>query len=72
MNRQLRADRLVRILQVIAGWDAPLTWERLAAEIEGRLGETWTRQSLARNDQIREAFALRKKVLRAELIDAIE
>lgn len=60
-----------KIIGVIDGWDprTKLSWENLVAAVQTHLGRPYSRQALARHDQIKLAFKTRKKHLRDNVSD---
>ena len=66
MTTRLNDDKIARIVRAIEGWHAPFTWDALVHEVARRLGETWTKQSLARNPRIARAVQLKRELLRGD------
>lgn len=51
-------------MAILDGWVGPLTWNALIDGIAKRLYTFYTRQTLYKHERIRNAFAIRKKLLK--------
>lgn len=57
-------DKLIeQVVEILDGWTGPLSWNALLVQVESRLQQSYTRQTLYKHERIRLAFALRKKAL---------
>lgn len=70
-NKRQRSSNLTdqdieRILGVLDGWSGKLTWTLLIDEIEKRLKEHYTRQTLASYNRIQSTYTLVKERLKDE------
>lgn len=61
-----------RIVRILDGWSGKLTWNSLINEIEFRMKERYTRQTLSKHSRIKDAYSLTKKRLSSknEVIDS--
>lgn len=58
--RNLDDQAIERIVGVLDGWSAKLSWESLIDEIEKRLGVRYTRQALDKHARIKSAYQVTK------------
>ena len=77
MKREKRAGRargrnlddvsIRAIVELLDGWNGPLTWKLLIDAVEKRLHSRYTRQTLFQHARIYHAFQIRKRQLRNQL-----
>lgn len=75
-NKRQRSSNLTdhdieRILGVLDGWSGKLTWTLLTDEIENRLKEHYTRQTLASYNRIQSTYTLVKERLKDEIAEEL-
>lgn len=63
--RNLSADDISDIVELLDGWTGKLTWELLIEAIRSRKRVMYTRQALHKHERIKQAFAVRKRLLSA-------
>ncbi len=61
--KNLTDDDIEIIVEIFDGWEGKLTWNKLIQEIELRLKEQYTRQTLAKHTRIKSAYNLTKERL---------
>jgi hypothetical protein len=61
--KNLDAQDIKRIVEILDGWSEKLTWDLFIDAIEMRLFNRYSRQALFKHERIRNAFELRKKNL---------
>lgn len=59
--KNLDGGLVLQIVEILDGWDGPLSWEKYIDSIEKRIGQRYTRQALFKHADIRLAFVTRKK-----------
>ncbi|GIT99121.1 hypothetical protein [Sulfurovum sp. TSL1] len=64
-SKNLNDDSIEKIVEILDGWSKKLTWDDLINEIDFRLKERYTRQTLAKHARIKSAFNLTKKRISA-------
>lgn len=63
-SKNLDDQAIEEIVKIIDGWTGKLTWELLIKAILIRMYQEYRRQALYNHVRIRDAFALKKKMLR--------
>jgi len=63
MPKHLTPELIEQIVEIINGWSGKLTWPLIVAAVERNLGWKYTRQTLAKNDDIKDAFLIKKEQL---------
>jgi len=60
-SKNLTDGDIEKIVEIFDGWSGKLTWDDLISEVELRLKECYTRQTLAKHPRIKSAYDLTKK-----------
>ncbi|SEH15756.1 hypothetical protein SAMN05428974_1512 [Sphingopyxis sp. YR583] len=66
MARKLTDSEIKKIVDLLAGWKGPLSWEMLSKRCEGLIFRRPARQTLARTARIAIAFSTTKDRLQVE------
>ncbi len=61
--KNLDGGLVLQIVEILDGWDGPLTWDSYIDAIDKHIGQRYTRQALFKHADIRLAFATRKQTL---------
>ena len=64
MIKKKKEENVQEVIAIIDGWSGKLTWEALIKRVLVKLNRSYTRQGLAKHEEIQFAFEERKKVLR--------
>jgi len=65
MAKHLTLGDIDKVLELIDTWEYELTWNNLVSACEAKLDITTTRQALSRRERVKDAFNLRKKVIKS-------
>jgi hypothetical protein len=63
-SRNLDDDTIDKVVGILDGWAAPLSWEALIEAIEELIRVRYTRQALNNHERIKLAFSLRRRALK--------
>lgn len=63
--RNITAEDIADIVAILDGWTGKLSWELLIEAIGLRKRATYTRQALHKHQRIKDAFAVRKRLVAA-------
>ncbi|AMK10773.1 hypothetical protein [Pseudodesulfovibrio indicus] len=66
MPKHLTPELVEQIVEILNDWCGKLTWPLVVAAVERDLGWKYTRQTLAKNDDIKDAFLVKKEQLSVE------
>jgi len=66
MPKHLTPELVEQVVEIINDWSGKLTWPLIVAAVERNLGWKYTRQTLAKNDDIKDAFLVKKEQLSGE------
>lgn len=62
-SKNLEDTAIKQIVEILDGWSGKLTWELLIDDVELRMHNRYTRQTLHKHERIKSAFELRKAAL---------
>jgi len=60
---------IAKIVEILDGWSGKLTWDSLISDVELKLKESYTRQTLAKHARIKSAYDLTKERLKGSSMD---
>jgi len=63
---RLKTDEIERIVDMLTSWRGDLTWDRLLQRVEKLLRRSFTRQGLAKQENIQTAYQQAKDRLRTD------
>jgi len=71
MPKHLTPELIEQIVEIINNWSGKFTWPLIVAAVERDLGWKYTRQTLAKNDDIKDAFLVKKEQLSGDGFEPI-
>ena len=66
MPKHLTSELVDQIVEIIDNWSGKMTWPLIVAAVDRNIGWKYTRQTLAKNDSIKDAYLIKKEQLSGE------